>query len=174
MPRPRWPPAYPPHPKTTPDINAADLSIRDKAVADDSFKGRGPGTKVGEMASLWIANEMKRIGLKPGNKGSYFQNVPAVTIKLDPATPHSLRHGEGRSHAEIRRRGRLLDAAIRQRRSKGRQSQLVFVGYGVIAPEYNWNDYAGVDVKGKTVVILINDPATKTPRPTRNSSRARP
>src|SRR5476649_915734 len=76
---------YPGHPVTTPDINAADLAARDKAIADDAFEGRGPGAKNGEAAADWIAAEMKRIGLKPGNHGSYFQNVPAVSITLDAA-----------------------------------------------------------------------------------------
>src|SRR5476649_2067405 len=76
---------FPGHPVTTADINAADLSARDKAIADDAFEGRGPGTQNGEAAADWIANEMKRIGLKPGNHGSYFQKVPSVQISLDAA-----------------------------------------------------------------------------------------
>src|ERR1043166_4494094 len=76
---------YPGHPETTPDINAADLTARDKANSDDSFEGRGRGTRNGEAAAQWIADEMKRIGLKPGNHGSYFQPVPAVNITLDAA-----------------------------------------------------------------------------------------
>src|SRR5713226_9793863 len=74
---------FPGHPITTPDINAADLAARDKAIADDAFEGRGPGTENGEAAAQWIADEMKRIGLKPGNHGSYFQSVPTVNIALD-------------------------------------------------------------------------------------------
>src|SRR5579872_4874506 len=74
-----------PHPVTSPDINAADLSARDKILSDDIFQGRGPGTRSGEAAAQWIADEMKRIGLKPGNHGSYFQNVPAVVIALNAA-----------------------------------------------------------------------------------------
>src|ERR1043166_1355626 len=74
---------YPGHPETTPDINAADLSARDKAISDDSFEGRGPGTRNGEAAAQWIADEMKRIGLKPGNHGSYFQPVPAEIAAID-------------------------------------------------------------------------------------------
>src|SRR6184192_2524584 len=77
--------AYPGHPATSPDITAADLSARDKALADDAFEGRWPGAPSGEAAAQWIADEMKRIGLEPGNHGSYFQTVPAVNIELDPA-----------------------------------------------------------------------------------------
>ena len=65
--------AYPVHPVTSPDISGADILARDKAIADDSFEGRGPGAKNGEAAAAWIANELKRIGIAPGNNGSYFQ-----------------------------------------------------------------------------------------------------
>ncbi|HSZ11378.1 MAG TPA: hypothetical protein VK759_04335, partial [Rhizomicrobium sp.] len=78
-----WAATYPPHPDTVPDITPADLSARDKAIADDAFQGRGPGTEAGEAAAQWLADEMKRIGLEPGNNGSYFQPVPAVNITLD-------------------------------------------------------------------------------------------
>src|SRR5690242_13860749 len=74
---------YPGHPTTTPDITAADLSSRDKAISDDAFQGRGPGTVNGEAAAQWIADELKRIGIAPANHGSYFQDVPAVNITLD-------------------------------------------------------------------------------------------
>src|SRR5437762_11565416 len=77
--------SYPGHPVTTPDINAKDVSARDKALADDAFQGRWPGAPEGEAAAQWIADEMKRMGLEPGNHGSYFQSVPAVNIELDPA-----------------------------------------------------------------------------------------
>src|SRR6516225_9367838 len=80
---------YPGHPATTPDINAKDISARDKALADDAFQGRWPGSPSGEAAAQWIADEMKRLGLAPGNHGSYFQNVPAVNIELDVAKSHA-------------------------------------------------------------------------------------
>ncbi len=141
---------YPGHPKTTPDINAADLSARDKAVADDAFQGRGPGTKVGEMAAQWIADEMKRIGLKPGNNGSYFQQVPAVTITLDP-TKSSLSFDTAKGALTPKFADEVVfwSPQFAKPEVKVEKSPLVFVGYGVVAPEYNWNDYAGIDVKGK-------------------------
>ena len=157
---------YPAHPKTTPDINAADLSARDHAVADDAFQGRGPGTKVGEMASLWIANEMKRIGLKPGNNGSYFQNVPAVTIALDALkSTLSFDTAKGALAPKFADEVVYWTPQFAGDEVKVDKAPLVFVGYGVIAPEYNWNDYAGMDVKGKTVVILINDPGNEAVTP---------
>src|SRR3569832_2115363 len=78
--------AEPAHPTgAVPDIRAEDLAARVKAISDDAFQGRGPGTMAGERAAGWIASEMQRIGLKPGNGTSYFQQVPAESIALDAA-----------------------------------------------------------------------------------------
>ena len=158
--------SYPGHPVTTPQITAADLSARDKAIADDAFEGRWPGSVTGEAAAQWIADEMKRIGLQPGNHGSYFQTVPAVNIELDPAksklvintksgavTPKYL---DDAVYVTPRYASDTVDIA---------KAPLVFVGYGVVAPEYHWDDYAGLDVKGKTVVILVNDPGNEDAKP---------
>ena len=160
-------PPYPSHPATAPDIAAADLSARDKAIAADAFQGRGPGTPDGEAAAQWIADEMKRIGLKPGNNGSWFQPVPAVNIALDPAKS-SLVFNTAKGGVLAPKfadeqvfwtpQFKTADVSV-----KG--SPLVFVGYGVVAPEYNWDDYSGVDVKGKTVVILVNDPGGEDTKP---------
>jgi hypothetical protein len=104
---------YPGHPVTTPDINAADLSARDKAISDDAFQGRGPGTVAGEAASQWIADEMKRIGLRPGNHGSYFQPVPAVNITLAGGAIHPrIQHAARSARAEVPGRHGLLDTPL--------------------------------------------------------------
>lgn len=158
--------SYPGHLATTPDINAKDISARDKALADDAFKGRWPGSPEGEAAAQWIADEMKRIGLRPGNHGSYFQSVPAVNIELDAAKSRA---------AFDTKNGELLPKYLddivyltphyASDTVTVAKSPLVFVGYGVVAPEYHWDDYAGMDVKGKTVVILINDPGNQDAKP---------
>jgi Zn-dependent M28 family amino/carboxypeptidase len=165
---------YPPHPVTSAAICAADLSARDRAISDDYFQGRTPGTIAGEASAAWIADEMKRIGLRPGFGTSYFQPVPAVAISLDAAKS---------SFAIDTPRGTLtpkpLDDVVywtpryEQKTIKVMASPLIFVGYGVVAPEYRWNDYAGVDVKGKTVVVLINDPGNEDPRPDPNFFKGR-
>ncbi|MBV8450677.1 MAG: M28 family peptidase [Deltaproteobacteria bacterium] len=157
---------YPAHPATSPAITAADLSARDKAISDDAFQGRAPATRSGEAAATWIADEMKRIGLRPGNHGSYFQPVPAVTITLDAAkssfgfkTPHgalSPKFGDEVVYWTPRFASNGVTLS---------HSPLIFVGYGVVAPEYQWDDYAGANVRGKTVVILINDPGNEDANP---------
>ena len=157
---------YPGHPVTTPDINAADLAARDKAIADDAFEGRGPGTQNGEAAAQWIADEMKRIGLKPGNHGSYFQEVPSVQITLDAAKSSlAFNTPQGALTPKFPDEAVYWTPQFKSDEVKVKDAPLVFVGYGVVAPEYHWNDYAGVDVKGKTVVILINDPGNEDANP---------
>jgi len=157
---------YPGHPSTTPDINAADLAARDKAIADDAFEGRGPGTKNGEAAAQWIADEMKRIGLKPGNHGGYFQDVPSVQITLDAAKSSlAFNTPQGALTPKFPDETVYWTPQFKSDEVKVTNAPLVFVGYGVVAPEYHWNDYDGVDVKGKTVVILINDPGNEDANP---------
>ena len=120
----------------------------------------------GEAAAQWIADEMKRIGLKPGYHGSYFQPVPAVNITLD-ASKSSLTFDTPQGQVNPK----FPDEDVCWTPQYGKpdvnvaNSQLVFVGYGVVAPEYNWNDYAGINVKGKTVVILVNDPGHEDANP---------
>lgn len=157
---------YPGHPATTADINAADILARDKAVADDAFEGRGPGTKNGEAAAQWIADELKRIGIKPANNGSYFQKVSTAVIALDGAKSNfSFATKEGAIAPAYPDAVAYWTPQYGSSTIDVKASPLVFVGYGVVAPEYGWNDYAGVDVKGKTVVILVNDPGNEDANP---------
>jgi Zn-dependent M28 family amino/carboxypeptidase len=156
----------PPHPVTYQMIDAADLAARDKAIADDAFEGRGPGTRAGERAADWIADEMKRIGLQPGNHGQYFQDVPAVTITLDPSrSTLSIATPQGELTPRFPDDAVWWTPRFANESVTVESAPLVFVGYGVVAPEYHWNDYAGIDVKGKTVVILINDPGNEDANP---------
>ncbi len=158
--------AYPGHPPTNPDIAAADISARDKAVSDDAFEGRGPGTATGEAAAQWIADELKRVGVKPANHGSYFQDVPAVAIKLDgQASRFQFDTAKGAMTPSFPDQVTYWTPQFKSTAVKVDHAPLVFVGYGVVAPEYGWNDYAGMDVKGKTVVILINDPGNEDANP---------
>jgi Zn-dependent M28 family amino/carboxypeptidase len=153
----------PPHPETTGALTTADLNARVRAIADDRFEGRGPGTQAGERAAQWIADEMKRIGLKPGNDGSYFQSVPAVTIALDAAkSSFSIAGPDGEKRFAFADEAVWWTPQYDRADIRIERAPLVFAGYGVVAPEENWNDYAGLDVRGKVVVVLINDPGFLT------------
>ena len=157
------PVTVPAHPETTGSLTTADLNARTRAIADDRFEGRGPGTQAGERAAQWIADEMKRIGLKPGNKGSYFQTVPAVTITLDAAKSSlSIAGADGEKRLAFADEAVWWTPQYEREDVRIERAPLVFAGYGVVAPEENWNDYAGLDVRGKVVVVLINDPGFLT------------
>lgn len=144
-------------------IAEADMRRMISTLADDEFEGRAPATPGGIAASQWIADEMARIGLEPGYEGSYFQPVPLLEVTLDEST----------SSFDIAHNGEPLgltsneDVVFWTKRAADEvsldSSDLVFVGYGVVAPEYGWNDYEGVDVEGKTVVMLVNDPGYADP-----------
>jgi Zn-dependent M28 family amino/carboxypeptidase len=130
------------------------------ALASDEFEGRKPGT-AGERKTLdYLVKEFSALGLKPGNGESYLQAVPFVEITASNDTAlkvgtTDLRYGE--------------DMVLWTKRLENeiaiKDSPVVFVGYGIVAPEYGWNDYAGLDVRGKTVVMLINDPGFATQNP---------
>ncbi|MBI1210070.1 MAG: M28 family peptidase [Alphaproteobacteria bacterium] len=154
---------FPGHVETQAAITPDDFKSRVKALADDAFEGRGPGTIRGEAAADWIAAEMQRIGLEPANNGSYFQTVPAVAITLDPqASSFEIDGPNGARTPKFAEEVAYWTPRFDKTEQRVENSDLVFVGYGVDAPEYKWNDYAGIDVKGKTVVILINDPGFVT------------
>ncbi len=149
---------------TTPDITAADLAARDKEISDDKYEGRGPGTVAGEAAAQWIADEMKRIGLEPAVNGSYFQTVDMVAQTVIPdKSSFSVAAGDG-STINFDYGSQVVYNTKHQAEQtvSVKDSDLVFVGYGVNAPEAHWNDYAGLDVKGKTVVMFFNDPGFVT------------
>ena len=144
-------------------ITEADLRHRISPPADDSFEGRAPATPGGIAASQWIADEMARVGLEPGYGDSYFQPVPMIEVTLDTeASSFDIAHngeplGLSMSEDVVYWTKQVADEVSIT------DSELVFVGYGVVAPEYGWNDYAGVDVEGKTVVMLVNDPGYANP-----------
>jgi Zn-dependent M28 family amino/carboxypeptidase len=158
--------AYPSHPTTDPEMTKTDIAVRDKAISDDSFQGRGPGTTAGEASAQWIADELKRIGVAPGNRGSYFQDVPSVVIALDPAKSKlTFRTAKGAMTPKFPDEAVYWTPHYAGTEVEIADAPLVFVGYGVVAPEFGWDDYAGIDVKGKTVVILINDPGNEDAHP---------
>ena len=158
--------AYPAHPKTVPDITGADISARVRAISDNAFEGRGPGTSNGEAAAAWIADELKRLGVAPANGSSYFQPVPAVSITLDASASHlAFATPKGPLTPKFADEAVYWTPQFAAPDVKVINSDLVFVGYGVVAPEFGWDDYAGIDVKGKTVVVLINDPGNEDAKP---------
>jgi Zn-dependent M28 family amino/carboxypeptidase len=138
-------------------ITAALISQHIKVLASDEFQGRRPFTPGEEKATNYLAAEFKKLGLKPGANGSYFQAVPLVEIAGKPDSIATVT-GNGKSLSMKYRQDFMFLTEREQPTVEIKNSPLVFAGYGVTAPEYGWDDYAGLDVKGKTVVVLINDP----------------
>ena len=139
-------------------INAEDLAELVKTLASDEFEGRAPGSAGEQKTVDYIKAQYERLGLQPGgDNGSFFQTVPMVETTADEATVLKL-DSNGKPRDLKFGTDMVIGTRTGQKEVKVADSELVFVGYGVNAPEQNWNDYAGLDVKGKTVVILVNDP----------------
>jgi Zn-dependent M28 family amino/carboxypeptidase len=124
-------------------------------LADDALEGRAPGTRGGNLAARYIAAQFQRLGLEPaGDSGSYLHRVPIIS--LDPAP--SLTVPQSGAPAALRYREDFVLWSMHDSSRVAARGDLVYVGYGIVAPEQEWNDYAGVDVRGKIVVALVNDP----------------
>ena len=142
---------------TVPPLDETLMKDAVRTLSSDAFEGRAPGSAGEAKTVAYMVEQFRKAGLQPGNKGSWTQDVPLVEIEA---------HGTG--NLAVKGKGRTLTfkpgeqfVGVTYRevpRIELKDSELVFVGYGINAPERGWNDYAGVDVKGKTVVILINDP----------------
>lgn len=152
-------------------IQAETLARNIQILASDEFEGRAPASE-GEKKTLdFLQREFQQLGLKPGNGTSYLQPVPMVVISL--ASEPTL-EVKGKNQSLIFNYKSDFVALTRRVQEKVilADSEIVFVGYGIVAPEYNWNDYDGIDVKGKTVMVLINDPGYATQDPKLFNGRA--
>ncbi|HEY2824077.1 MAG TPA: M28 family metallopeptidase [Gemmatimonadales bacterium] len=138
-------------------ITSDNLSREIQVLASDSFGGRGPSSPGEDKTINYIKTQFQSLGLAPGNGADFFQTVPLV--KITPDTMAVLTVAGRGKNVRLRFGDQFVAWSPRvQAHTEVTQSDVVFVGYGVVAPEYNWNDYAGLDVKGKTVLILVNDP----------------
>ncbi|MCH8685157.1 M28 family metallopeptidase [Pedomonas mirosovicensis] len=145
-------------------ISPVTIGEHVKTLASDEFEGRAPATKGEELTVRYIADQMAKGGIKPGGeKGGWFQAVPMVESTTAP-TPLTITGGKQPITLNYINDQVIWTKRVREQ-VKLENSDLVFVGYGIDAPEWNWNDYAGLDVKGKTVVVLVNDPGFATQDP---------
>ncbi len=129
--------------------------------ASDDFQGRKPLQMGEEKAVDYFVREYKRIGLEPANNGSYIQEVPMVEVTDIPDKRMKISFWNATIELNYKDDFVAFSKHLVDEISV-RYSDMVFAGYGIVAPEYNWNDYAGIDVKGKTVVVLVNDPGFGT------------
>ncbi len=150
-----------------PDVAVPEIALKTMqdvvtALASDEFEGRAPGTPGEEKTVALLIERFKAAGLKPGNGSSWTQDVPLVEMTAKNVS--ALRFTGGKTPLALTYGTQFVAGSYRiQPQTVVKDSDVVFVGYGINAPEKGWNDYAGVDVKGKTVVILVNDPDWQTP-----------
>jgi len=145
-------------------IDPARIRESVKTLASDAFEGRAPGQPGGVKAAEYIAEHFKAAGLEPaGDNGTYFQKVPLVGVKTDPATKFSL----------VPEKGVPINLTFGTDYVTNNQTHtptadvhapIVFVGYGIVAPEYGWDDYRNVDVKGKVALVIVNEPSSDDPK----------
>lgn len=140
-----------------PEFTDEGLRAQMRVLASDRFEGRRPGTVGANETVDYLVAKLRRLGLKPGNGASFLQQVPIVEIGAGDDASLSV-SGQGQTRSLAYRQDMVVWTARERAQSSIRHSPMVFVGYGIDAPEYGWNDYRGIDVRGKTVVALISDP----------------
>jgi Zn-dependent M28 family amino/carboxypeptidase len=154
-------------PPPSTDIDETALREHIRVLASDDFEGRRPGTPGEEKTIAYVVDQFRELGLKPGNGESFLQQVPMQETSAGAdATLSFTGHGTGPPISLPYGKNMVIWTARGQPLAELRQSEMVFVGFGIVAPEYQWNDYADTDVRGKTVLVLVNDPgyATKDPK----------
>jgi hypothetical protein len=143
-----------------PEIDVDAVMAHTRALSSDQFEGRAPGSKGEELTVAYLIDQFQKMGLKPGNTdGTFVQKVPLVGITPTPA-PLVLRTGSDERTLVWRDDVVAWTKHVAPSASLV-DSDVVFVGYGVVAPEFDWDDYKGLDVKGKTLVMLVNDPPVR-------------
>ncbi len=145
-------------------ITAQEIDAHLRFLASDLLEGRAPATRGGRIAEEYIATQLQAFGVKPGvGDSSYFQRVPIDVVKADPAT---IRVGaSGKANANLRFTDDVVVWPGSATESSSARGELVFVGYGAVAPEYKWDDFKNTDVRGKILLVLVNDPPAPAAEP---------
>lgn len=146
-------------------INAARILENIKVLSSDQYEGRAPASQGETLATGYIEDQFKKVGLKPGNPdGTYFQSVPMVGIKADPSAQLVFTDYASGKHETLKFADDFVAWTKRVQPAISVEADMVFVGYGVVAPEYQWDDFKGLNVKGRILVVLINDPPVPDPK----------
>src|SRR5579872_3857993 len=145
-------------------IDPEHIRANVRFLSHDLLEGRGTGQRGGDIAAEYIDTQFWLDGLKPaGDNGTFFQNVPMVGITPSPETTFELvpRHGEA---MQLKPLDDYVSYDQTEHATDDIDSEIVYVGYGIEAPEYNWDDYKGVDVRGKVLLMLVNEPTSDDPK----------
>lgn len=156
----------------TSKFDANKMRERVKQLSSDDFAGRGPGSEGGRKATQYVADQFKAVGAKPANRGSYFQSVRLVGVRADHATKLNVSKGGVTSSYNFG--DDFVGMTGAQAAEAKMNAEIVFVGYGIDAPLYKWNDYKGpaTDYKGKVLMMLVNDPPATKDEPNLFGGRA--
>lgn len=147
-----------------PTFDAEKIRAHVKFLASDLLEGRGTGQRGGDIAAEYIATQFSLYGLKPaGDNGTYFQDVPMVGVKTSPEASFQLVPSNG-----VALNLKNLDEFVTNNESQAQSAEIdapiVFVGYGITAPEYQWDDYKGTNLKGKVALLFVNEPSSDDPK----------
>jgi Zn-dependent M28 family amino/carboxypeptidase len=145
-------------------ITAQEIDAHLRFLSSDLLEGRAPATRGGQLAEQYIASELMAFGVKPGvGDTSYFQRVPIDVVKADPASIKVT--ASGKANANLRFTDDVVVWPGSATDASSAHGELVFVGYGASAPEYKWDDFKGTDVRGKILLVLVNDPPAPASEP---------
>lgn len=143
---------------TVPALSEATMKDVTRELSLDSYEGRAPGSVGEEKTVAYLIAKYKAAGLEPGNNGSWTQDVPLIEITAKNVSALTIADRSGKAMSFAYGNEYVIGSYRETPKTDIKQSEMVFVGHGIVAPEKGWNDYAGVDAKGKTVVVMINDP----------------
>jgi hypothetical protein len=145
-------------------LTPGHLKERIAALAHDSLEGRGPGTRGEQRTISYLVSQFKSIGLEPaGERGTFVQNVPIIGLRIDPSAVMIIQKGPKQMPLKFPD-DFVATTGVYEPTVSVNQAELVFVGYGIVAPEFGWDDYKGVDVKGKVLLMMNDDPAPADPK----------
>jgi Zn-dependent M28 family amino/carboxypeptidase len=163
-------PAYSQSASPVVPITTNEIDGHLRFLSSDLLEGRAPATRGGRLAAEYIAAQLRTFGVEPGVNGSYFQRVPIDVVAANRATIRA--SASGRANATFRYPEDVVIWAGSATDSSAARGELVFVGYGSTAPEYNWNDFKDTDVRGKILLVLVNDPPAPRNEPDLFGGRA--
>ncbi len=150
-------------PAALPQIDKEKIRAHVKYLSSDELEGRGTGQRGGEIAADYIGKQFASYGLKPaGDNGTFFQEVPMVGVKTLPESTFKFTEASGKSF-EAKNLTEIVTNNESQTETADIDAPIVFVGYGIKAPEYDWDDYKNVDLHGKVALLFVNEPGSDDP-----------
>ncbi len=144
-------------------ITATEIDGDLRFISSDLLEGRAPATRADKLTTEYIADQLRGAGVEPGVNGSYFQTVPIDVVKADPSSIKV--SATGKSTMTLKSSEDVVVFAGSAVEKSSARGELVYVGYGASAPEYRWDDYKGMDLKGKILLVLVNDPPASAAEP---------